>query len=117
MLRILTMCRTAGRLAMVVGVIAMSAARPTAAGDLRLIQAVKNREHRAVSALLRARVNVNEPQPDGATALHWAIYLDDAEMTDLLIRSGSNVRAANDLGVTPLLMACMIANPAIAEKL
>ena len=92
---------------MVLVVLAISAARPAAAGDLRLIQAVKNRDHAAVSALLRERVNVNEQQPDGATALHWAVYLDDAETTDLLIRAGANVRTANDLGVAPLLMACM----------
>ena len=102
---------------MVLVVLAISAARPAAAGDLRLIQAVKNRDHAAVSALLRERVNVNEQQPDGATALHWAVYLDDAETTDLLIRAGANVRTANDLGVAPLLMACMNANPTITGQL
>jgi ankyrin repeat protein len=98
-------------------VLVMSTEPPAAGGDLRLIQAVKNRDHAAVSTLLRERVNVNEQQPDGATALHWAVYWDDAETTDLLIRAGANVRAANDLGVTPLLMACMNANANITEKL
>ena len=39
------------------------------------------------------------------SALHWAVHWEDGEATDLLIRGGANVNAANELGVTPLLMA------------
>ena len=35
---------------------------------------------------------------DGATALHWAVYRDDLELADLLIRAGANVKAANREG-------------------
>ena len=38
----------------------------------------------AVRALLAQRTDVNAPQADGATALHWAVYRGDKEMTDLL---------------------------------
>jgi ankyrin repeat protein len=87
------------------------------AADLRLLEAVKNRDRASVDALLKQRVDVNEPQPDGATALHWAVHWEDQAIADLLIRAGANVNAANDLGVTPLLMACGSGNSAIAERL
>jgi hypothetical protein len=31
------------------------------------------------------------PQVDGATALHWAVYRDDPEAADWLIRAGAKV--------------------------
>ena len=87
------------------------------AADLRLLDAVKRRDKAGVTALLKQRVDVNAPQPDGATALHWAVHWEDPEITDLLIRAGANVNAANDLGITPLLMAAGSGNGAIVEKL
>ena len=52
----------------------------------------------AVRALLTQKADVNAPQADGATALHWAVYRGDREMTELLIRSGANVKVANREG-------------------
>ena len=54
---------------------------------------------------------------DGATALHWAVYRDDLETADLLIRAGANVRAANREGVTPLAMASLYGNAAMIGTL
>ena len=73
--------------------------------DLRLVEAVEGRDSRAVETLLKERVDVNAAQPDGATALHWAAHWNDVEVADALIRAGATVNAANDLGVTPLLVA------------
>lgn len=85
--------------------------------DLRLVDAAKNRDRAAVRALLKQRVDVNAPQPDGATALHWAAHWDDLELTDLLIGAGAHVNTANELGVTPLSLACTNGNAAIVAKL
>ena len=71
----------------------------------------------AVRALLVQKADVNAPQVDGATALHWAMYRNDAEMADVLIRAGANVKAANRDGVTPLAMAALYGNPAMILKL
>jgi ankyrin repeat protein len=71
----------------------------------------------AVRSLLQQKADVNAPQADGATALHWAVRQDDLEMADLLIRSGANVKAANRLGVTPLSLACINGNASMIEKL
>ena len=76
-----------------------------AAGDERLIVAVKQRDATAVNSLIRGRVDVNEPEGDGTTALHWAVQADDVPITTALIKGGAKVTLANRLGVTPLMLA------------
>ena len=46
------------------------------------------------------------PTADGTTALHWASHRDDLDSAALLVGAGANVNAANDLGATPLWIAC-----------
>src|SRR5262245_49553792 len=91
-----------------VAVITLLAATALAAppDDLRLIEAVKNRDRAAARSLIEQRINVNAAQSDGTTALAWAANRDDLETTDLLIRAGAKPSAANDYGVTPLSLAC-----------
>ena len=79
--------------------------------------AAMNSDRAAVRELLAQKADVNAPQVDGATALHWAIYHNDAEMADMLIRAGANAKAANRDGVTPLAMAALYGNPAMILKL
>src|SRR5262245_2991875 len=74
----------------------------TAATDARVAEAVRNGQKDTVRALVKQGVDVNSPQPDGTTALHWAVRDNDIETTVLLIGAGANVSAANDYGVTPL---------------
>src|SRR4051812_13101031 len=88
-----------------------------AAEDLRLLDAIRRHDKPGVQSLVRQHVDVNTAQPDGATALHWAVHWEDVETTDLLIRAGARVNAANDLGVTPLTMAAASGNAAIIERL
>src|SRR5215472_16085599 len=70
-----------------------------------LADAVQHGDPQRVQALLKSKVDVNAPQPDGATALHWAAYRSDSESTAALIRAGANVNARNKYGVTPLALA------------
>jgi ankyrin len=88
-----------------------------AAGDQRLVDAARSRNLVEVRRLLQQRIDVNAPQPDGATALHWAVYADDVPMTELLIRAGANVNAENELGATPLYLAAVNRNAALVEQL
>ena len=62
-----------------VALICCFAAGPSlaAAGDLRLIQAVKSQDAESVRALLKQHADVNATQGDGTTALHWAADLDN----------------------------------------
>jgi ankyrin repeat protein len=75
----------------------------------------KNRE--AVAALIAKKVDVNAPQTDGATALHWAIYNGDERMVDMLLKAGANPKAANRDGATVLSLACINGDAAMIEKL
>jgi len=88
-----------------------------AGNDLRLVEAVKNRDAEAVRSLLKQHVDVNTPQADGTSALAWAAHWDDLETAELLIRAGANVNAATDYGVTALSLACTNGNGAMVEKL
>jgi ankyrin repeat protein len=88
-----------------------------AGGDVRLVDAVKNGDRKAVRSLLQQRTDVNVPAADGMTSLHWAARRDDAETADLLIRSGANVNATTRYGVTPLSLACTYGSPALIERL
>lgn len=95
----------------------MLASTAMAAGDLRLVEAVKNKATDAVPALLKQHVNVNAAEPDGATALHWAAHWNDLETADVLIRAGANVKASNDYGVTPLWLAAVNGSAAMVDRL
>jgi len=71
----------------------------------------------AVRALILKKADVNAPQIDGTAALHWAVQANDAELTDLLLRSGANVSAATVAGATPLQLAAINGNAAILGRL
>src|SRR3982751_6047609 len=79
--------------------------------------AVMRGDTAAVRALLTQKADVNAPQADGATALHWAVYREDRATTDLLIQAGAQVKVANREGATPLSLACLNGNAAIIEAL
>ena len=81
--------------------------------DLRLVEAVERQDKKAVRALLEQQVDVNTPQPDGATALHWAAHWNDLGTVDQLIRAGAHVNAVNELGVAPLSLTCANFNSAM----
>ena len=85
--------------------------------DLRLVEAAKNQDREAVRSLMKENVDVNATQPDGATALAWAVYRDDLETAELLIAAGADLNAANDYGVTPLSLACSNRNATMVTKL
>ena len=99
-------------------IVALSAVALSAAGaDARLIKAVRGKDAATVRTLIKQRVDVNAPQGDGATALHWAAHVDDLTIADLLIRAGARAAVANDNGFTPLHLACTNRNGAMVERL
>jgi ankyrin repeat protein len=88
-----------------------------AAPDNRLVDAVEHRDGETARALIAQRVDANARQADGTTALHWATHWDDADLVDLLIRSGADVNVVNELGVAPLSLACTNRNQVLVERL
>jgi ankyrin repeat protein len=98
-------------------VLLMCATAVTRGAASEVADAVMKGDTEAVRKLLRAKVDVNAAQVDGATALHWAVYRDDLAVADLLIKAGANVKAANREGTTPLFMASLYGDSAMIEKL
>jgi ankyrin repeat protein len=88
-----------------------------AASSALLADAAEKMDRARIRSLLQQRVDVNAPQVDGMTALHWATYRDDLETAQLLVRAGANVKAASRYGVTPLSLACTNGNDAMVELL
>src|SRR5262245_22797527 len=89
----------------VVGLVLCASTTEAAVAAASVADAVKRADKTAVRTLLQQRADVNIPEPDGSTALHWAAYIDDLEAADLLIRAGANAKATNRYGVTPLALA------------
>jgi uncharacterized protein len=76
-----------------------------AAGDMRLIEAVKAANGQAVKTLLRDKVDVNAKEADGTTALHWAVQAGDLATVKQLLDARADVNASNRYAVTPLSVA------------
>jgi len=93
------------------------ASHASAASDQRLFEAIKDQGGRPVSGLIQQHVDINAPQPDGTTPLAWAVYLDQADTVDRLLKAGAKVNTADEYGDTPLTLACATGDYAIIEKL
>ncbi len=85
--------------------------------NAKLADAAERQDHASLKALLEQDINVNAPQVDGMTALHWAVYYDDLETTKQLVKAGANVKAENRYHVTPLSLACTNGSGEIVELL
>jgi ankyrin repeat protein len=82
-----------------------------------LVDAVKSGDRTAAMAMLDKRVDVNAPEADGTTALHWAVQQGDLDLVQRLIRAGANVKARNDYGSTPMSEAAVLARTPILDAL
>jgi len=71
----------------------------------------------AVRELVVAGADVNRPQGDGATALHWAAYRGNHELAAALLAAGANPTVANREGATPMWLAAVGGDAAILAAL
>jgi len=95
----------------------VSTALGAGAATSDVADAVSRGDLAALRTLLARKVDVNAPQADGATALHWAVYRNDLAAVDLLLKAGANAKAANSFGATPLSLAAQNGNAAITKRL
>ncbi|MEZ5290015.1 MAG: ankyrin repeat domain-containing protein [Vicinamibacterales bacterium] len=80
--------------------------------------AAMNGDRTAVRTLLQQGSDVNAAQGDGMTALHWAAMKGDAELAQMLVYAGANVKATTRLGAnTPLIVAARNGRPDVVKVL
>jgi ankyrin repeat protein len=80
--------------------------------------AARTGDRDAVKALLKDGADVNAPQGDGMTALHWAAERGDVELTNILLYAGANLAGVTRIGqYTPLHIAARSGNAAVVKVL
>jgi uncharacterized protein len=98
--------------------LAASALVRAAGADSAVADAAMARDTATARKLLRGGADVNAAQGDGMTALHWAASNDDAELAQVLLYAGANLRATTRLGgYTPLHLASKAGRAAVMKVL
>ena len=78
-------------------VIGLAVLMNAATGDTRVSEAAMKGDKDTVRNLLKQAADVNAAQGDGMTALHWAAFKGDAEMTEVLLYAGANIKATGNM--------------------
>ena len=88
------------------------------AAESPVADAAARGDRETVKSLLKQAADVNAAQGDGMTALHWAAMNGDAELAQMLIFAGANVRATTRLGTyTPLYLASQQGHGSVVQAL
>jgi ankyrin repeat protein len=82
-----------------------------------LLRAAQANDTTVALAALEDGASADERGPDGTTALHWAAYNGNVELTKRLLTAGADVGATNEFGSTPLAEAATVGNAAVIEAL
>jgi ankyrin repeat protein len=93
------------------------AALSLARAESPLADAAMSGDMKSLRTLLRHAHDIDAAQPDGMTALHWAVHRDDLEMADLLLAAGADVLATNRIGVRPIFLATENGSAAMLGRL
>ena len=89
----------------------------TVAPEAAVADAVQRHDDTALRTLVGRHVDVNAAQPDGSTALLWAVHWNDAAAVRLLLHAGANPKTANRFGASPLSEAALAGNPLLVGAL
>src|SRR5205814_2292706 len=96
----------------------LSATTLDAAGPASVADAAMRGDRADVVAMIKQGADVNAPQGDGVTALHWAARHGDADMVAALVGAGANARATTAFGAfTPLHLAAERGSASIVKAL
>jgi ankyrin repeat protein len=98
------------------GVHAQNIGNPDAR-DMELLLAIKTGESTRALVLLDGAGNVNLPEADGMTALHYAVLNNDVNVVTALVKAGANVHSASRYGVTPIYLAAQNGSAAVLAVL
>jgi ankyrin repeat protein len=89
----------------------------TAHADDALLAAARAGDHDAALARVADHADVRAADATGTTALHWAVYNDDAALVRALIAAGADVTAPNAYGSTPMAEAAVTGDVEVLELL
>lgn len=95
----------------------LSAAWVALADSAEVARAAQRKDWNAVRQLIAQGADVNAPQPDGTTALHWAAHWNDLETVRALLKAGAKVNVANRFGASPLSEAASLGNARMIAEL
>lgn len=87
------------------------------AADRDLATMIAQGDRSAALQALGDGADVNAAQGDGTTALHWAVYRLDHDLTAQLLARGAVPDTANVFGSTPLAEAAKVADAALVGML
>ena len=82
-----------------------------------IVDAVKAGNIATLKQKLQMHGDPNAADPDGTTALHWAVQQDRVDLVETLISAGAKVKVTNRWGTTPLALAVANGNPGITQAL
>lgn len=87
------------------------------ASETLIADAAEQLDFDLISRLLALQVDVNKPQGDGMSALHWAVYHDQPQIVSQLLSAGANVSSTNKFGIAPLTIACQNGSEIVVKLL
>lgn len=87
------------------------------ARGLALLDAVKTNDTLTARQLLDGAHDVDQPEADGMTALHYAVLNASEELVTALLQAGADASAITRYGVSPLYLAAQNGNAAIMSRL
>ncbi len=83
----------------------------------RLAAAAEGEDWAHLKQLIAEGHEVDRAQPDGMTALHWAVYYGERSAVAALLRAGAEATAKTEYEITPLTIACRQGNADLAGLL
>jgi ankyrin repeat protein len=86
-------------------------------GANTLLDAIQQGDQQRLGTLLSRKVNVNLAEPDGMTALHYAVFKDNTEAALMLLKAEADPKVKNAYGITPLWLACQNGNAELVRAL
>src|SRR5262245_37413154 len=102
----------------IIGVLSLHLVALALPSGSQVADSAQRGDRTTVRSQLKQGLDVNAPQGDGMTALHWAASNGDAEMAQMLVYAGANLKAATRVGgYTPLLLASRSGNASIIDIL
>jgi len=109
--------------------ICLCLAAPVAFGEDAVVEPIENAAPLVLAAHSRSEAEVlkllsTQPTPevnqrtkDGTTALHWAVYRNEAGLVDRLLALHADANAKNSFGSTPMSEAAVVGNIDVLKKL